>query len=271
MARRVLEAGHDVAVWNRSPERAAALVAAGAGAASTPAAVAAGAEAVITMVSDPAALCAVSEGSDGVAAGVRPRATVIEMSTVGPAAVRRLRSVLPAPTALVDAPVLGSVAEAEAGALAILAGGDASDVARVEPVMSALGRVLHVGPLGAGAAAKLVANMSLFAVVAALGEALTLADGLGLSRATTFGVLARTPLADQAKRRHDSFEQGHYPRRFALALARKDADLVVEAAARAGLDLRVAAAAASWLLDAERAGLGERDHSAVLAQIAGGA
>ena len=79
------------------------------------------------MVSDPAALRAVTEVSDGVVAGIGATATAIEMSTVGPDAVHRLRSTLPASIALVDAPVLGSIAEAEAGKLTIFVGGEVAD------------------------------------------------------------------------------------------------------------------------------------------------
>ena len=163
--------------------------------------------------------------------------------------------------------MLGSTAEAENGALSIFVGGEARDVARVGPVLAILGEPVHVGPLGSGAAAKLVANATLFATVAALGETIALADGLGLERETTFSVLERTPLAPQAARRRESLERGEYPTRFSLALARKDAELVTRAAAEAGVDLRLAAAAASWLAGAEAAGLGPDDYSAVLAHI----
>jgi 3-hydroxyisobutyrate dehydrogenase/2-hydroxy-3-oxopropionate reductase len=267
IARRLLDGGCDVTVWNRTPEKTAELVERGAARAATPAEAARGAGAVITMVSDPAALGAVTEGPDGVAAGVGPATAVIEMSTVGPAAVSHLRSALPAGTPLLDAPVLGSVAEADAGALTILVGGDAPDVERWTPVLRLLGKPVHVGGPGAGAAAKLVANSTLFAVVAALGEALALADGFGLDREAAYDVLAATPLAAQAERRREAIERGEYPPRFVLSLARKDASLVAEAAAAAGVDVRLANAVLAWLEDAEAAGRGESDYSSVLAQI----
>jgi 3-hydroxyisobutyrate dehydrogenase-like beta-hydroxyacid dehydrogenase len=114
-----------------------------------------------------------------------------------------------------------------------------------------------------------VVNSTLFGTLGVLGEALALADGLGLDRDTAFEILFSSPLASQAKRRRASIESGEYPPRFSLALARKDADLVTEAAASAGVDLRVAAAVLSWLREAEEAGLGGADYSAVLAQILG--
>jgi 3-hydroxyisobutyrate dehydrogenase/2-hydroxy-3-oxopropionate reductase len=267
IARRFLAAGHDVVVWNRSPARADELVELGASAAATPAEAAGRSEAVATMLSDPAALAEVSEGPAGVAAGAGASTTILEMSTVGPAAVTRLAAELGPGTGLLDAPVLGSLTEAEAGSLRIFVGGADELVERWTPLLSALGSPRHVGPLGAGAAAKLVANTTLFGTLGLLGEALALADGLGLTRAAAFDVLAGTPLAAQAERRRPAIESGEFPARFSLALARKDADLIAAAAEDAGVDLRLAEAARGWLADAEAAGLGERDYSALLEWI----
>jgi 3-hydroxyisobutyrate dehydrogenase-like beta-hydroxyacid dehydrogenase len=267
VARRLLDAGHELVVWNRTAEKAAPLVEDGAVAAAAPADAAARAEVVLTMVADPDALRDVTEGDGGVAAGVGEGATVIEMSTVGLEAVRRLASVLGERAGLLDAPVLGSRSEVEAGTLKVFVGGPDELVARWTPLLSALGSPLHVGPLGSGAAAKLVANTTLVGTIGVLGEALALADGLGLSQEKAFEVLAATPLAPQAERRRESIESGEYPPRFALYLARKDAELVVAAAREAGVDLRLTEAARSWLAEAEEAGLGDRDYSAVLARI----
>ena len=266
MARRLLDAGHELVVWNRTPARADELAARGAELAATPADAARGADVVITMVADPAALQAVTEGTDGIAAGADETTTVIQMSTVGPAAISRLAAALPAGR-LLDAPVLGSLAEAEAGELRIFVGGPDELVEEWTPPLSVLGSPLHVGPLGAGSAAKLVANTTLFGMLGVLGEALALADALGLDRNTAFEILASTPLAAQAERRRPSLEAGEYPPRFSLSLAHKDADLIAESAAAAGLDLRLAEAARSWLREAEEAGLGEADYSAMLARI----
>lgn len=267
IAQRFLDAGHDVVLWNRTSERMARLEGLGAVPAGSPADAAGRADVVVTMVSDPAALRAVSEGPAGVAAGITGATTLVEMSTVGPAAISRLASALPPGTGLLDAPVLGSFAEAESGSLRIFVGGPASLVERWTPLLSALGSPVHVGPLGAGAAAKLVANSTLFGALGILGEALALADGLGLSRDATFEVLAATPLAAQAERRRGQIETGEYPTRFTLSLARKDVDLILEAAASTGVDLRLVAAARTWLAEAEDAGWGDRDYAAVLARI----
>lgn len=255
IARRLLDAGHELTVWNRTRAKAETL---GAPVASTPAEAASSAEVVITMVADPPALAAVTEGPDGVAAGADEETTVIEMSTVGPAAIERLRSVLDAN--LLDAPVLGSLSEAESGTLSIFVGGDEAVFARRRELFEVLGKPIYIGPSGSGAAAKLVANSTLITVIGALGEALALADALGLSREKAFEVLGTTALAAQAERRRPALESHDYPPRFPLRLARKDADLIAEL----GLDLRLTEAGRSWLAEA---GGGEHDYSAVLERI----
>jgi 3-hydroxyisobutyrate dehydrogenase-like beta-hydroxyacid dehydrogenase len=268
LARRVLDAGYRTVVWNRTAAKAAPLAASGAKVAATPAAAAAEADVLLTAVADPTALRVVVEGADGVAAGARESLTVIEMSTVGPAAVARLAATLPAGVGVLDAPVLGGVTEAESGSLTLFVGGPPSLVERWTPLLSLFGRALEVGPLGAGAAAKLVANTTLFGVLGLLGEAVSFGRALGLRREVVFEVLAATPLAQQAARRREAIETGGFPLRFRLSLARKDAELIRTAAAAEGADLRLAAAAQDWLADAEAAGLGDRDYSAVLAHIA---
>ena len=268
-ADRFLEAGHDVIVWNRTPEKADALVSRGATLAPTPAEAAREAQAVVTVVSDPAALRAITEGPDGIAAGADDSTTVIEMSTVGLAAVRWLESALPPKTGLLDAPVLGSLSEAESGTLLVFVGGRHRLVRRWIHLFEPLGTVLLAGPLGAGAAAKLVANATLVGSLALLGETISLADRIGLGRELTMEILSFTPLALAAKRRRDQLETGDFPLRFRLELARKDAELIQEAAAAAHADARVLAAAASWFADAEEAGLGDEDYSTVLRHIIG--
>lgn len=269
-AGRFLEAGHEVIVWNRTPEKAEELVSRGASAATSPAEAARNAEAVVTVVSDPEALRAVTEGPDGIAAGANASTTVIEMSTVGPRAVRWLETALPSGVGLLDAPVLGSLSEVESGTLLVFVGGPRRLVERWIPLFGTLGSVFVAGPLGSGAAAKLVANASLVGTLALLGETIALADRLGLGRRLTMDILAKTPLGLASKRRREQLETDTYPLRFRLALARKDAELIQEAAAEAHADARVLEAAATWFADAEEAGLGDEDYSTVLRRIIDG-
>lgn len=265
IAKRLLETGHEVVVWNRSPGPADELVAQGAVAASTPADAAGRVGFVITMVSHHGALRAVAAGPEGVLAGAAPGTSLLQMSTVGPAALTRLAERMPEGVELVDCPVLGSISEAESGTLAVFVGGDHR---RAEPVLSSLGRIVPLGPVGAGSAAKLVANSTLFGVLGVLGEAIALGDGLGLPREATFEVLSATPLGAQADRRRGPLETGEFPHRFGLGLALKDARLVVEAAEQAGVTLPLAAAAKEWLASAMADGRGDDDYSALLAHIA---
>ena len=267
IAARLADASHELVIWNRNPAKATPLTARGATLAASPAEAAGRADVVITMISDPPALRNVTEGPSGVAGGIARASTLIQMSTVGPDDVSRLSSVLPDGVEFVDAPVLGSLAEAESGTLRIFAGGPPAVVERWTPLLSTLGTVVHTGPLGAGTAAKLVANSTLFGSLAVLGEALALADAAGLSRETAFDVLAATPLAAQAERRRESIATGDYPPRFPLSLARKDADLILDVAAASSVDLPMAAAARAWLARAEEGGAGSHDYSAVLAEI----
>jgi 3-hydroxyisobutyrate dehydrogenase-like beta-hydroxyacid dehydrogenase len=269
IARRLLDVGHEVVVWNRTPSKAEPLVAAGAASAVSAADAARRAEAVVTVVADPDALEAVTEGPGGIAAGAGGDTTVIEMSTVGPESIRWLASNLPAEAGLLDAPVLGSLGEAESGSLHVFVGGSEELFERWRPLLTGLGSPIHVGPLGTGASAKLVANATLVGTLTLLGEILALADSLGIIREVAFRVLAETPMAAQAERRRVSLERGEFPLHFSLALARKDARLIGEAARATGVDARVLVAAAEWFAEADDAGLGDRDYSEVLNRIIG--
>jgi 3-hydroxyisobutyrate dehydrogenase-like beta-hydroxyacid dehydrogenase len=267
MARRLLAAGHDVTVWNRTAEKAEPLVGEGARQASTPAEAAHGVEAAITMLTDPGALEAVLFGSDGLAVALQEGATVIDMSTVGTEAVLRVAERLPRGVAMVDAPVLGTIPQAEEGQLKILAGGDREVFERWRSVLEVLGVPRLLGPLGSGSSMKLVVNSTIGGVVSVLGEALALADSLGLDEEATLDVLADSVIGPAVSRARPSIESGTYPPRFKLTLARKDLGLVMEAARRAGLDLRMAPAARDWLASAEAEGLGALDYTVVVAHV----
>ncbi|MEX2458985.1 MAG: NAD(P)-dependent oxidoreductase [Actinomycetota bacterium] len=267
MAGRLLDAGHDVTVWNRTPERAEPLRARGAGVGETPADAAVGAEAVFTMLTDAAAVEQVLFGPAGAAEALGPGATVIEMSTIGPGPVVDAAARLPAGVSLLDAPVLGSVPAAEEGSLKIIAGGDPDVFARWREVLEVIGQPTHVGPSGAGAAMKLVANSALGFAMAGLGEALALADRLGLDTGLVLDVLSGGALGVAIERTRASIESGEYPPRFKLELAAKDLGLVDDAGREAGLELRIAGAARSWYDDAAAAGRDQEDYPAVIDHI----
>jgi 3-hydroxyisobutyrate dehydrogenase-like beta-hydroxyacid dehydrogenase len=210
IARRLIDTGHHVTVWNRTTEKTAPLVAAGARAASTPAVPEA--EVVITMLTDAAAVRAVVAAAD-----LRPGSVLVEMSTIGPAAVRDLH--VPAGVTVVDAPVLGSVAAVASGRLTVLAGGE---VERVRPVLESLGAVHACGDLGSGAALKLVANTALVTGLAALADTMAVARAVGADPEAALAVAAQGALAGAVTRATAAGAD------FPVALAAKDLDLVLE-------------------------------------------
>ncbi|MGH2688952.1 MAG: NAD(P)-dependent oxidoreductase [Actinomycetota bacterium] len=269
MARRLLDAGHVLTVWNRNTERTAPLVAAGARAASTQAEAASEAEVAVTMLANPTALDEVGLGPSGLAGGLRPGTALIDMSTVGPDSVRWVAGQLPDGVGMIDAPVLGSVAAATEGTLKVFVGGDEALVDRWAPLLGTFGTIFRFGPLGSGAAMKLVANSTLGALMTGLAEALALADAFGLDESTVLDVLSDSPIGVTARGKRPLIESGEYPPNFKLALARKDLELVGEAAERLGLDLPLARAALSLYQSATEAGLGELDYSAAIAHLRG--
>ena len=259
---RLLAAGHDLGVFNRTPERADRLIAAGAQHATTPAEAVRGRDLVLTFLKDGDA---VREVLRDAASTLRAGAILADLSTTGPAFVRELHSMVPAGVGVLDAPVLGSRAEAAAGRLQILAGGAPADLELARPVLEALGDVHHVGPAGTGAAAKLVANFALLGTLAVLGESVAFADALGVDRHAALETLSMSPLAEQAAKRQAALGGDSGQPRFTLALAAKDARLIGEAAAAAELSAPVAAAVQAKLDAAVDQGLGGADYTAMLA------
>lgn len=265
MAGRVLAAGHDVIVWNRTRSRAEPLVASGAQLARTPAEAARNAEVVITMLADPKALGSVLTGSDGVVSTMAMNAVLIEMSTIGPRALEHVVTLLPEGAQVLDAPVLGSVPQALDGTLRIFVGGDSSAYDRCSDLLASMGEARYLGPLGSGAAMKLVVNSSLVSLMTALGESLTLADALGLDQHHVLDILSDSPIGTTVRSKRELLDTGRYPPRFRLALAAKDAKIAVETAEALGCDPRLGRAARSWLDDALEKGLGDLDYSSVIA------
>ena len=269
MATRLAAAGHRVRVWNRTPGRDADPVAGGAVAAATPAEAARDADAAITMLAGPVSLAEVVFGPEGLAATLRPGAALIDMSTVGPDAIRALNERLAGRVAVLDAPVTGSAPHAAAGTLRIMVGATAEEFARWREVLTPLGEPVHVGPPGTGAAVKLVVNSATAALTSLLAEALALADRLGVDERAALDALAASPMGIIVERTREKIETGSYPPAFKLALAAKDLGLAVGLAADRGLELRLAQAARSRLQAADRDGLGELDFSAVVAHLRG--
>jgi 3-hydroxyisobutyrate dehydrogenase-like beta-hydroxyacid dehydrogenase len=267
MASRLLHAGHEVVVWNRSAERTAALSKEGAAVASSPANATAGADFLITMLATPEALEQVLFGIAGLAPALAPGQVLIDMSTVGPDEVRSAANRLPKGASLVDAPVRGSVPQATSGKLEIFVGATDENFERVRPILESLGTVRHTGGPGSGAAMKLVANLVLGAAIVTLGEALSLGESLELERGILLDVLADSPIGPVVKAKRANIESGQFAPSFKLRHAAKDLKLVTETAAARERDLKQALANRAWLDEAAEHGAADLDFSAVVATI----
>ncbi|MBP7690501.1 MAG: NAD(P)-dependent oxidoreductase, partial [Anaerolineales bacterium] len=182
MVRNLLKAGFPVRVWNRTAARMAELAPDGALPAASPADLAAGADLIITCVSDTPDVEAVLTGPAGVLEGVRAGALVIDMSTISPQATRQLAAQLAARgVGMLDAPVSGGSEGAAKGTLAIMVGGPAAEVARALPAFQAMGKTItHVGEHGAGQMVKLMNQILVVVNMLAVGEALLFAQAGGL-------------------------------------------------------------------------------------------
>jgi 3-hydroxyisobutyrate dehydrogenase-like beta-hydroxyacid dehydrogenase len=268
MATRLIEAGHNLRVWNRSPGKAEPF-AGRATVATSPSEAAQDADAVITMLTNPDAVTEVVFGSEGALAGMPGGGTLIDMSTVGPDYTAELRSKLPENVALVDAPVLGSVANAEDGSLKVFVGGTTETFERWKATLAPLGKPMHMGPTGAGQSMKLVANSALAGLIALTGETLALADSLGLDEERAMAGLLESPLGPAMKRKLDKISSDTYTPSFKLALMLKDMRLVLDAADRRDVELKVIPGAAQWVAAAHESGFGELDYSAVVARVRG--
>jgi 3-hydroxyisobutyrate dehydrogenase len=269
MATRLLRAGHDLTVWNRSAERTVPLVKEGAAAASSPASAAAGKDFLITMLATPDALDQVLFGSAGLAPALAAGQILIDMSTVGPDEVRRAAARLPEGASLVDAPVRGSVPQATSGQLEVFVGATSEIFERVRPILEVLGTVRHTGGPGSGAAMKLVANLVLGAAIVTLGEALALGESLALERTSLLDILTDSQIGPIVRAKRANIESEDFTPSFKLRHAAKDLRLVTEAAASRRRSLKQAIVNRAWLDEAAERGAADLDFSAVVTTIRG--
>ena len=242
MARALRAKGHDLVLWNRTPAAAAQLASElDARTVGTPREAAAAAEICLTMLADGAAVDAVYSGPDGLIAGAGPTNILIDASTVPPAILRAHAAAARAAGAgLLDSPVSGSVALAEAGKLTLMVGGEAADVERARPVLDGIGAtVFHLGPLGSGCAMKLAVNTVIFGLNQAVAEGLVLAEAAGIQRDRAYDVIAASAAGAPyvGYKRAAFLEPDTTPVGFALDLAAKDLRLIRDLADAVGLRL----------------------------------
>jgi 3-hydroxyisobutyrate dehydrogenase-like beta-hydroxyacid dehydrogenase len=267
MARRVLEAGFPLTVWNRTRSRVDELAQAGARAAATPRALAEAAEIVVTMVSDAEVLADVLHGEDGLLRGLAPGSILIDMSTIGPAAaVSFAAEVRERGAHWIDAPVSGSTALAERGALTTMVGGESEAIDRAQGVLAAMTqKSFRLGGAGAGAAMKLAVNSVVAVINEAIAEGLVLAERAGIAREAAYDVFSGGVVAAPyvLYKRNAFLEPDETPVAFTVDLMRKDLRLVFALAEHLGLQLPAVRAADGVLARASEQGLRDADFSSV--------
>src|SRR5579863_9980453 len=246
MGRNLLKAGFPLVIWNRTRAKADDLVREGAKLAANPREVAAQADVLITIVSDPPALEEVLFGANGALEGLRRGSIFIDSSTISPDLARReAAACAERGIEFLDAPVTGGTWGAEKGELTIMVGGPAETLARVEPVFAPLAkRWIHLGPNGAGQTVKLAMNLLLALEVDALVEALALATAGGVPGEKLIEVMqssmGRAPVLDV---RAPLILQHNFPPSFPLRLMHKDITLALDLAKQLGVSLPVGSAA----------------------------
>ena len=276
MVGRLAGAGHLLTVHNRTRARAEAVAARhDAAVAPTPREAVREADVVLVSLADDAAVTAAYGGPDGLVAGLAAGQVVADTSTVDPETLRGLEAaVVAAGAALLDTPVSGSVSAVEAGALLVMAGGDASALERARPALEAIAsRIVHLGPLGAGATMKLVVNAMVHALNGALAEALVLAEKSGLDRASAYDVIAASAVGAPfvAYKRDAYLSPERTPVAFALNLVAKDLALADALAARVAAPMPQLATNRDVVQRAIAAGLGDADLSALATLLRRGA
>jgi 3-hydroxyisobutyrate dehydrogenase-like beta-hydroxyacid dehydrogenase len=274
MAGRFLTAGHPVYGTNRTALKAAPLIERGLVWRDTPRDVAEAAEVTFSMVLDDGALDAVASGPDGVLTGLAPGKLYVDMSTVSPDASREVAErVRQLGASMLDAPVSGSVPQAEAGSLTIMVGGEAAAFTRVEPLLRELGTPTHIGENGQGLLLKLAINISLGVQMLAFAEGLLLAERGGVDREVAAAEMAASAIGSpMLKARVPLILDLPDEAWFDVLKMQKDLSLALETARRSEVPLPSTAVANELLTTARAVGYGERDIAGVfevLGKLAG--
>ncbi|MFT3865645.1 MAG: NAD(P)-dependent oxidoreductase [Solirubrobacterales bacterium] len=267
MARNLLAADREVVAWNRSPDPLAELVEAGARGAEGPAAVAAEADVLISILKDDAVVRKVLGGPDGAIAAARPGSLVIDMSTVSPALARELAAEASArEVGFLDAPVSGGDVGAREGTLSIMVGGEAVDVRRARPVFEILGsRVTHVGAAGAGQVAKACNQVLVAVIFAGLSEALVLGSKLGGDPAAILDAIGGGMAGNRIMEvRRRNFLEHDFAPGFKIDLHHKDLEIALGASGEVDAPLPLTAEVQQMFRQLRAQGFGEEDDSALL-------
>jgi 2-hydroxy-3-oxopropionate reductase len=268
MALNLMKAGHRLIVHSRSQGPVDALVAAGATPVASPAAVAAEAGVIITMVPDTSDVELVLTGPNGVCDGLKPGTIVIDMSTISPVATKRLASAVARKGgSMLDAPVSGGEIGAKSGTLSIMVGGDAAAFERARPILACMGnpeRITHIGESGAGQVCKLCNQIAIGGALAGVSEAFALADKTGIDRARVRQALLGGFAASKVLEVHgERMLTGDYRPGFFTRLYQKDLRLANETAMANAVAIPATALVTQFVNALVAAGGGELDCAAV--------
>lgn len=267
IAKRLIDASYRVHGYNRTRSKAEWLERLGMIPVTSPRAAAEAGEIVFTMVSNSDALRAVTQGEEGLIAGLQPGAVYIDLSTVDPGLSRELAGqVIARRASMLDAPVSGSVSTVQAGQLSFMVGGDDATLDRVKPILLAIGsRVTRVGENGQGSLMKVAANLQVAVQTIAFCESVLLAKRGGIDPARALDVLLESVLASPMLRYRAPFIL-HPPKEawFTVSLMEKDLRLALDAAQKLGVRVPTTEAAAEVYEAAGRLGYGDAEMSAVI-------
>jgi 3-hydroxyisobutyrate dehydrogenase len=270
MALNILKAGHEVTVHNRSREKEEPLAQAGAQRAASPQEAAAGAEVVVTCVSDTPDVESIIFGESGVVHGAQSGSIVVDMSTISPIATRRMAEALKAKgIKMLDAPVSGGSEGAQNGTLTIMVGGEAADFEKVMPVLEAMGKTItHVGPIGAGQITKAINQIIISGTYLTVAEGLTLGLKAGLDmpkivRALSGGAANSWVLSNRA----NNMINNSYPLGFRVKLHYKDLRIALDTARELGVNLPCTAFVEQIETGLIAQGFGDEDMSAIARSI----
>lgn len=275
MVTRLLNAGHTVIGYNRTPAKAQRLLDAGMRWGDTPRAVAEAADITLSMVTNTAALKAVTEGPDGILAGLGSGKIYVDMSTVSPAASRDLAARVSAKGAhMLDAPVSGSVITLEEGKLSIMVGGDAAAFEKIKPILQNIGpKVTHVGGNGLAVSMKIATNLSLAVQMLAFSEGVLLAEKSGIQREIAVEVLLNSVIASPMVKYRGPFVLNMPDEAwFNVNMMQKDMSLALEMGRELDVPLPTTAVTNELLTAARGMGLAEQDFAIlfeVLARMSG--
>ncbi|MDD2861424.1 MAG: NAD(P)-dependent oxidoreductase [Acidiphilium sp.] len=270
MAGHLAAAGHEVTVYNRTAAKAGSWVARHGGrAAATPREAAAGQEFVFACVGNDDDLRAVTLGAEGAFAGMADGASFVDHTTASAIVARELAAAAGGRFGVLDAPVSGGQAGAEAGRLTVMVGGGAADFERARPVIGAYGaNISHIGPAGAGQLAKMVNQICIAGVVQGLAEGLAFAQAAGLDPAAVIGAISKGAAQSwQMENRWKAMVAGEFEFGFAVDWMRKDLGICLDQAKETGARLPVTALVDQFYADVQAMGGRRWDTSSLIARL----